>query len=162
MADDTAADFAVVVYREDGRWVAASLPDHLLDDLDGLIAALRQQPGEGGAIALVDIADEFFVAIRLVRGAVRMLLSDSTAAADWDLAAQVTERLELPAPAEDSTDELWPAGDTAIFADIGLDAMELSTVLGDLDAYADEMLLTIAHRLGFIEPYERVVEAATR
>ncbi len=31
-------------------------------------------------------------------------------------------------------------------------------LLSDLDAYADETLLVLARRLGFAEPYERVVD----
>ena len=51
-------------------------------------------------------------------------------------------------------------GDLSIFADLGLDEMELGAVLSNLDAYADEMLLAIARRAGFGEAYERVVEAS--
>ena len=35
-------------------------------------------------------------------------------------------------------------------------------VLADLDAYADEMILVIARRLGFADAYERVVDALDR
>jgi hypothetical protein len=41
-----------------------------------------------------------------------------------------------------------------------LDEMELGAVLADLDAYADEMLIAIANRVGFVEVYDRAVEAA--
>lgn len=162
MVAGAAGDFAVVVYRENGRWDAGLLPERLVEDLDGIIAALRQQPSEGGAIALVNVADEFFVAIRLAGGGVRLLLSDVTAAVAWDLAREVVLRLDLPLPGDDDLEDVWPVGDLSIFADLGLDEMELGAILADLDAYADEMLLTIARRLGFAEPYERVVEAAVR
>lgn len=161
----TAADsehFAVVVYREGGRWSAGLLPERLAEDLDGLLAALRQQPGEGGPIGLVNVADEFFVAVRLGAGHPRILLSDVTAAADWDLARQAVDRLGVPAPSDDDLDDVRPVGDMSIFADMGLDEMELGAILGDLDAYADEMLATLATRLGFGPSYEQVVEAAVR
>ncbi|MFL6096552.1 MAG: tRNA adenosine deaminase-associated protein [Blastococcus sp.] len=162
MAVETVEDFAVVVYREDGSWQVGVLPERLTQDLDGLVAALRQQPGEGGAIGFVDVADEFFVAIRVVGDRLRMLLSDVTAAVAWDLAAQVVERLGVPVPADDELEDVWPAGDLSIFADLGMDEMELGAVLADLDAYADEMLLAIAGRLGFGEPLERALDAAVR
>jgi putative tRNA adenosine deaminase-associated protein len=162
MAVDTVEGFAVVVYREDGSWQVGVLPERLTEDLDGLIAALRQQPGEGGAIGLVDIADEFFVAIRVTGERIRLVLSDVTAAVAWDLAAQVVERLGVSVPAEDELDDVWPAGDLSIFGDLGMDEMELGAVLADVDAYADEMLLAIAARLGFAESLERALDAAVR
>jgi putative tRNA adenosine deaminase-associated protein len=151
--------YAVVAYREEGRWQVGVLPDALTDDLDGLIAAVRQQPGENGAFALVDVADEFFVVVRVQLGRVRLLLSDVTAAVAWDLAAQVVDELDLDVPGEDDLEEVWPAGDLGIFADLGLDEMELGAILADDDAYADEMLSTLARRLGFADAYERVVDA---
>jgi putative tRNA adenosine deaminase-associated protein len=160
MAGNVDDSFAVVVYREDGAWQAGLLPERLAEDLDGLIAALRQQPGEIGSIGLVDVADEFFVALRVRGDDVRVLLSDVTAAAAWDLARQVVRRLQLEVPGEDEMEDVWPAGDLSIFVDLGLDEMELGAVLADVDAYADEMLTTIANRLGFGEAYERAVDAA--
>ena len=157
MADSDA--YAVVVHRDAGRWQVGALPDVLAGDLDGLVEAVRQQPGDGGSFALVDVADEFFVVVRVVQGDVRLLLSDVTAAVAWDLAAQVCDALGLDIPGEDDLDEVWPAGDLGIFADLGLDEMELGAVLSDLDAYADEMLSTLARRLGFADVYEPAVDA---
>ncbi len=154
------ADFAVVVARMEGVWEAAVLPERLVDDFQGLLAALRQQPGDGGVIGLVNVADEFFVAVRVVGRETRVLLSDVTAAVAWDLAAEVCEHLGIERPGDDDLDEVWPAGDLSIFSDLGLDEMELGAILADLDAYADETLLTLARRLGFADAYERVVEPA--
>jgi putative tRNA adenosine deaminase-associated protein len=151
--------YAVVAYREDGGWQVGPLPEVLSSDLDGLIAAVGQQPGESGAFALVDVADEFFVVVRVQQGRVRLLLSDVTASAEWDLAEQVVQHLDLEVPRDDELDEVWPAGDLDIFGDLGLDAMELGAILSDLDAYADEMLSALTRRLGFAERYERVVDA---
>jgi len=160
MGRDSEESVAVVVYREDGTWQSGVLPEAVTDDLDALVGVARQQPGENGAIALVNVADEFFVAVRVRRDDVRMLLSDVTAAVAWDLARQVVERLGLDAPGEDDLEDVWPAGDMSIFADLGLDEMELGAVLADVDAYADEMLLAVASRLGFADVYDRALEAA--
>jgi putative tRNA adenosine deaminase-associated protein len=151
---------AVVVYREGGAWQSGVLPERTTIDLDNLIAVVRQQPAENGAIALVNVADEFFVALRAQGGEVRIMLSDATAAVAWDLAKQVVDHLGLEAPVDDAATEIWPAGDIAIFADLGLDEMELGALVGDLDAYADEMLLSVADRLGFAEVYDRALETA--
>lgn len=160
MGRDADESVAVVVYREDGVWQCGLLPERVTDDLDGLLAALRQQPGDSGSIGFVNVADEFFVALRVRGDESRMLLSDVTAAVAWDLARQVVVRLGLEVPGEDDLEDVWPAGDMAIFDDLGLDEMELGAVLSDLDAYADEMLTTIAARLGFGDAYERAVDAA--
>ena len=151
--------YAVVVYRVEGVWQADPLPAQLTDDLDGLLVAVRQHSGDGGSFALVDVAHEFFVVARVVMGRERILLSDVTASVAWDLAAQVVERLDLDVPGDDDLEDVWPAGDLGVFSDLGMDEMELGAVLADLDAYADEMLATIAQRLGFGEAYERVVDA---
>lgn len=154
--------FAVMAWRDAGRWQCELLPGWLSVDLDGLVAALRQQPAETGALGFVDVADEFFVAIRAGAGPVRLLLSDVGAAVAWDLARDVAARLGVSPPEEEDLDDVWPAGDLSMFADLGLDEMELGAILADLDAYADEMLMSIARRLGFDDAFRRVVEAALR
>ena len=125
MSDEAEESIAVVVYREDGAWQSGVLPERVGGDLDGLIQVLRQQPAENGAIGLVNVADEFFVALRLRGDEVHLMLSDVTAAVDWDLARQVVDRLGIDAPTGDDPDDVWPAGDVGIFADLGLDEMEL-------------------------------------
>jgi putative tRNA adenosine deaminase-associated protein len=159
MGRDTEDSVAVVVYREDGAWQSGLLPERVGDDLDGLVSVLRQQPGEVGAIGLVNVADEFFVALRVRGEEVRLLLSDVTAAVAWDLARQVVGRLGIQTPGDDDLENVWPAGDLSMFADLGMDEMELGGVLSDLDAYADEMLLSVADRLGFADVYDKAVEA---
>jgi putative tRNA adenosine deaminase-associated protein len=159
---DSEDSLAVVVYLEDGRWQSGVLPERVSDDLDGLIGVLRQQPGENGAIGVVNVADEFFVAARVRGEEVRLLLSDVTAAVAWDLARQVVDRLGVATPGDDDLDDVWPAGDMSIFSDLGLDEMELGAVLADLDAYADEMLQAVAARIGFAEAYDKAVETSAR
>ncbi len=152
--------YAVVVFRDDaGGWQTGLLPETLGDDLDGLVAAVRQQPAAGGAFALVDVADEFFVVVRVQQGRVRLLLSDVTASAEWDLATQVVDRLGVDIPRAAALERVVPAGDLAVFDDLGLDGMELAALLSDVDAYADELLSALARRLGFASAYERVVDA---
>lgn len=162
MGRDSEDSVAVVIFREDGLWQSGVLPGRATEDLESLVAVARQQPGDSGAIALVNVADEFFVAVRVGRDEVRLLLSDVTAAVAWDLARQVVDRLQIAVPGDSDLDDVWPAGDMSIFTDLGLDEMELGAVLADLDAYADEMLQAIAGRIGFADVYDRAVEAAAR
>jgi putative tRNA adenosine deaminase-associated protein len=155
----TEADaYAVIAYRDQGLWQVDLLPEAVAEDLDALVAAVRQQPGENGAFAMVDVAHEFFVVVRVQQGRVRVLLSDVTAADSWDLAGQVLDHLDLDVPDADDLD-VEPAGDLALFDDMGVDETDVEMLLSDLDAYADEMLSILARRLGFGEAYERVVAA---
>jgi putative tRNA adenosine deaminase-associated protein len=158
MTDMSTADFVVVVYREDEGWETELLPVALTEDLAGLIHALRQQPGIGGTIGLVSVGDDFFVAIRLLGDEVMVFLSDVTASVEWALAHQVLDYLGIPVPHDEELDQVLPVGDMSIFADLGLDEMELGAVSGDLDLYPDEMLLSIAGRLGFAHPLERALD----
>ena len=152
------ADFAVVVYREDEGWETELLPVVLTEDLAGLVHALRQQPGIGGTIGLVSVGDDFFVAIRILGDEIMVFLSDVTASVEWELARQVLDYLDIPVPHDEELDQVLPVGDMSIFADLGLDEMELGALSGDLDLYPDEMLLSIAGRLGFGHPLERALD----
>lgn len=152
--------FAVVCFLVDGRWQVELLPDRLTEDVDGLLATVSGQPSEVPAIVLVDIGDDFFVAVRNIGQ--RLLLSDVTAAAVDPLARQVCEHLELDIPEDDEMDDIWPAGELDLFADLGMDGMEVGALLSDLDAYADEQLLALARRLGFGEAFSRVVDVVLR
>jgi putative tRNA adenosine deaminase-associated protein len=159
MTDVDATDFAVVVYREDESWEADILPVALTEDLAGLIHALRQQPSLGGTVGLVSVGDDFFVAIRLLGDEVMVFLSDVTASVDWPLARQVLDYLDIPVPDDEELDQVLPVGDMSIFADLGLDEMELGAISGDLELYPDEMLLSIAGRIGFAHAFERALDA---
>jgi putative tRNA adenosine deaminase-associated protein len=161
-AEDDEYVAGVMVFREEGAWEAALLPERLVSSLDALVAALRQQPGEDGSIGLVNVADEFFVALRMRAEDVSMLVSDVTAAAVWDLAREVVTTLQIPIPDDDDMDDVLPGGDLSIFSDLGLEEMELGAILADTDSYADEMLIAIAGRLGFAAAYERALDGATR
>jgi putative tRNA adenosine deaminase-associated protein len=156
---DGGTDFAVVVYRGEDAWEASALPARVGEDLDDLIAAIRQQSGGGGAIGLVSVEDDFFVAVRVDGENVRLLLSDVTAAGESPIAGEVLEALDLPMPSADD-ERVQPAGDLAIFADLGMTAMELGALCDDLDLYPDQMLASIASRLGFGEPFRRALDAA--
>src|SRR5580692_7390076 len=159
MTDMSASDFAVVVYREDDVWDVDVLPATLTENLDGLILAMRQQPSIGGAIGLAAVGDDFFVALRVIGSQVSVFLSDVTASVDWPLARQVLDYLDIPVPDdEDDLDQVLPAGDLSIFADLGIDEMDLGALSGDLDIFPDEALESIARRLGFETALKRALD----
>ncbi|WP_433540613.1 tRNA adenosine deaminase-associated protein [Streptosporangium sandarakinum] len=151
MSDQEALDFAIVVYREDDVWEAEVLPTALTSDLDGLLVA---------------VGDEFFVALRVFGERVDVFLSDIAASWDFPLAEQVLEYLDVPVPDEEELDAILqdedtalPAGDLSIFADLGLDEMELGILSGDVDLLPEDVLSSIAARLGFSEPFERAIDS---
>jgi putative tRNA adenosine deaminase-associated protein len=169
MPEVNETDFAIVVFREDDdRWDADVLPTAVTDDLKGFIRVLRQQPSIAGTIGLAGIDDYFFVAIRVVGNQISVLLSDIGAALDYPLAEQVLDYLEIPVPDEDDLDQVLPVGDLSIFADLGLDEMDLAAICSRLDFDSDDdpwdhvedAVESIAVRLGFGPAMERALDIA--
>ncbi|NNG37605.1 tRNA adenosine deaminase-associated protein [Nakamurella aerolata] len=155
--------FAVAVVREDGAWQVSLLADELLDDLDGVISAVRQVSGAGAAFAMLAVDDEFFVIVRPVPGGASLLLSDATAALDYDIAADVLDLLQVPVPDDDDLDEdPWPEGDLAVLADFGIPEEQMQLVCSEDDLYPDEQLQTIAEAAGFETEFVAVVDPADR
>jgi putative tRNA adenosine deaminase-associated protein len=148
-------DFAIEAWHEDGRWSIASLPDP--DDLTHIIDRLKKQQTNGGAVALITIDDEFFLAIRVLGTHVKYFISDISCAIDYEVAAEFLELADLDQPEED--DEPLPAGDLDIFSDLGLHSMELSTLCDDADLFPDEQIEAIANRLGFSDQLTELLES---
>lgn len=148
-------DFAIEAWHEDGRWSIASLPDP--DDLTHIIDRLKKQQTNGGAVALITIDDEFFLAIRVLGTHVKFFISDISCAIDYEVAAEFLELADLDQPEED--DEPLPAGDLDIFSDLGLHSMELSTLCDDADLFPDEQIEAIANRLGFSDQLTELLES---
>lgn len=163
MPDDAMTDFAVAAYREDGRWEVAPLPRSVGGAVESLAAALRQLPGDGGALGLVSVGDDVAVLVRAFGARVRAAVSDITAATEWPIAAEVLATAGEDDLIEDDDDEdVRPGGDLDLVADLGVDRFELGAILEDPDAYPDEALSRLADRLGFGTQFERALDAATR
>ncbi len=152
---DVTQDFAIEAWHEDGRWSIASLPDP--DDLTHIIDRLKKQQTNGGAVALIAIDDEFFLAIRVLGTHVKFFISDVTCAIDYEVAAEFLDLADIDQPEED--DEPLPAGDLDIFSDLGLQSMELSTICDDADLFPDEQIEAIASRLGFGDDLAELLES---
>ena len=149
--DDELVDFAVAAFQEDGRWAAVGLPPHVAESLDDFLFALRQQASEGPTIGLVGLGDEYFVAARLVGREVRLFLSNAAVAADDRIAGDLVEWLDPAADPQDAAEV--PFGDQEIFADLGLDPLELTVACERLQLERDlglrEAVEGIAARIGF-------------
>ena len=156
--DDAAVDFAVAAWREDGLWQVELLPPRTGENLEGLVNALRAQPGEGGVLGLVSVAEEFFLLVRVLGEEVRLLLSDVYAAEEWPLGLDALERLGIPSPEDDESDDPQPAGDLRIVDDFGVGPVDLELLLDDEEMWPDEQLATIAARIGFGEHFDASLE----
>jgi putative tRNA adenosine deaminase-associated protein len=161
MTEVTSSDFCIAVYREDEVWEAETLPVAVTESLDAIIGALRQLPSIGGVIGLIAVGDDFFLITRVIGGQVALFVSDLTASVDWELARQVLEQLDIEIPYDEDLDQVLPAGDLSILADLGVDEMELCALSGDLDLYPDEVLASLARRIGFGGAFDRALNVVT-
>lgn len=160
MADQQdGVDFAVAAYREEGVWQVQELAHDVIADVEGLSHALRRFPGDGGALGMIAVDEDFFVIVRVAGNHTRVLLSDVTAADEWELAASAVEFLGLPDPEDD--DEQQPAGDLDLLGDLGMHAMDMGVLIDDVDLYPDEMLSDVARRLGFGSLFDEAVGLAS-
>ena len=141
-----AVDLAVVAYRDEGVWYLQELRESALESVDTISKELRRYPGETGALALISVAEDFVMLIRAQGTLIKILLSDATAATDFELARSAVDHLGLIV---DDDDDQAPAGDLAIVADMGYSARDMGALMDDFDLYPDEVLSAIAERLGF-------------
>ena len=151
-------DLAVAAYRRAGQWVVDELTREHCEDVETLAEALRHLGGDIGALALVSIDEDFFVIVRVQGPRTQVLLSDASAAEDWDLAESVLDLLDETDPDDlDERDEDEPAGDLALLADLGVAEEVMEELLDDVDLYPDEVLSDLARLMGFGELFDDVV-----
>ncbi|MBF6220794.1 MULTISPECIES: tRNA adenosine deaminase-associated protein [Nocardia] len=163
---DDVEGFAVAVVREEGKWRCSPLSRDALTDLSAAETELKALRSSGAVFGLLDIDDEFFIVLRPAPSGTRMLVSDATAAIDYDIAADVLEALnvEIPDIDPDELDDVepWEEGDLGVLADLGLPEPVLSVILAETDLYPDEQLGMIAQRLGFANELSAVLDKLPR
>ena len=147
-------DLAVVAYRDEGDWNVAELPPRTLDTVETIAKELRRYPGENGALALLSVAEDFVLMVRAQGSLVRVVLSDATAATDWSLARSAIDHIGIHV---DDDDDQAPAGDLAIFADMGMTAQDMGALLDDYDLYPEEILSEVADGVGFGTKFDELV-----
>jgi putative tRNA adenosine deaminase-associated protein len=146
-ATEDDVDLIVALYREDGAPVVLPLDYDLANDLEALTTQLRRMPGDGGAVALVSIASEVFIIVRVRGKHVQAFCSDAVAAADWPLARDVVDMLGVEVPEDD--EDSAPVGDLDILADSGLHDFELEAMAEDYDEDSATLVERIATRIKF-------------
>ncbi len=154
--------FGVAVVREDGAWRCAPLKRAALVDLTAAENELRELRSAGAVFGLLNVDDEFFVIVRPAPSGARLLLSDATAALDYDIAADVLEKLDADLSLEElEEDDPFEEGDLGLLADLGLPEAVLGVILAD-DEYADEQLSRIAQEMGFNDELVAVLDKLGR
>jgi putative tRNA adenosine deaminase-associated protein len=154
-------DFALAAFRAGGEWQLQPIASPAFGSVDSLAHALRRLPGDAGAVGMVAVDEDFFVLVRVDGSSTRVLLSDVTAAEEWELAQSAVDFLHLPPVDDEDEDEQVPAGDLDLLGDLGMGAMDMGVLLDDFDLYPDEMLSDVARRLGFGELFDEAVGLAS-
>ena len=160
---DTPYGFAVAVVRENSTWRCSPLSAKALTSLSAAETELRELRSAGAVFGLLDIDDEFFLIVRPAPSGTLLLLSDATAALDYDIAAEALEKLDADIAPEDLEDsDPFEEGDLGVLADVGLPDAVLSVILSETDLYADEQLGRIAREMGFAEELSSVLDRLDR
>lgn len=146
-ATDEDIDVAIAVYREEGQPTSIPLELEYVNDLDALIAYLRRLPGDAGAMAMISLAGEVFILVRVRGKTVQVYASDDTAATDWPIVRDIVDYLGEDIPDED--DEPESVGDAGILSDIGLHEIDLEAITSDYDEDSSVLLERIATKIQF-------------
>src|SRR6478735_7904407 len=155
--------FGVAVVQEDGKWRCAPMRKAALNSLAAAETELRELRSAGAVFGLLDVDEEFFVIVRPAPAGTRLLLSDATAALDYDIAAEVLEKLDNDISEDDlDPEEPFEEGDLGLLADIGLPEAVLGVILDESDLYADEQLGRIAREMGFADELSAVLDRLDR
>jgi putative tRNA adenosine deaminase-associated protein len=161
-AADLPDGFGIAVVREEGKWRCTAMRRGALTSLTAAETELREMRSAGAVFGLLDVDDEFFVIVRPAPAGARLFLSDATAALEYDIAAEVLEKLDADIELDDLEDEdPFEEGDLGVLADVGLPEAVLSVIIAD-DDYADEQLSRIAQEMGFGDELSAVVDKLDR
>src|SRR5262249_51359753 len=162
-AADAPDGFGVAVVREEGQWHCAAMAANSLTRLSAAETDLRELRSAGAVFGLLDVDDEFFVIVRPAPSGTRLLLSDATAALDYDIAAEVLDNLDNDISPEELEDaDPFEEGDLGLLSDVGLPEAVLGGSLDPSDLYADEQLGRIARERGCADAPGAVRERLAR
>lgn len=152
----------MAVVREEGKWRCSPMHRAALTSLTAAETELRELRSAGAVFGLLDVDDEFFVIVRPAPAGARLFLSDATAALEYDIAAEVLEKLDADLNPDDLEDEdPFEEGDLGLLSDVGLSEGVLSIILSD-DDYADEQISRIAQEMGFGDEMSALLDTLDR
>ncbi|MFF2198635.1 tRNA adenosine deaminase-associated protein [Streptomyces sp. NPDC058157] len=146
--------YAVAAVRRGGGWECVRLQRTALTGLDEAIGAVRGA-GTDDADAVFGFfnADEaFFLVVRPTAAGTDLMLSDTRAAEQHTLAAEVLDVLSAGAPGRDTTGPS-PAGALGILGDAGIGPADMAALLRT-GAVPDDQLRSLAEQAGFGAEFE--------
>lgn len=158
LTEADAADLAVVAFHDGDNWSVRELPDVEYSSLHEIEHELRRFPDEAKAFVMLSLYEDCVIIARVVDAQLAVVLSDITAASNWQLARAVTDHLGLVVDQYDEDEDQVPAGDLAILAPLGMSAPDLAEILDDPELYPDEVMSAIAEELGFGELFDEVAD----
>ena len=102
--------------------------------------------------------------VRPAPSGTRLFLSYANAALDYDIAAEVLDKLDADIEDEDLDGaDPYEEGDLGVLSDIGLSEAVLSVILAESDdLYIDEQLGRIAREMGFADELSAVLKRLDR
>ena len=149
--------------REGATWRCSALSAKALTSLAAAETELRELRSAGAVFGLLDVDDEFFLIVRPAPSGTLLLLSDATAALDYDIAAEALEKLAADIVPEDLEDaDPFEEGDLGVLADVGLPEAVLGVILSETDLYADEQIGRIAREMGFADELAAILDRLDR
>ena len=155
--------FGVAVVREEGKWRCSAMSPKSLTSLAAAETELRELRSAGAVFGLLNVDDEFFVIVRPAPAGTRLLLSDATAALDYDIADEVLDNLDADIDSADLEDEdPFEEGDLGLLSDVGLPEAVLGVILDESDVSVEEQLSRIAQEMGFDEQLSAVIDSLDR
>lgn len=140
-------DYCVILWREEGAWNTASVPARQALVIDDVIALCRQYPGEGGVFAVIGVAEEFFLFLRVDPRQVEGFISDSLALLDWDMAVDLADIIDLDWDEADLID-FEAIGDTDMLQLFHLRSDDIQAICENPDLYPDQQVQEILKRMG--------------
>jgi putative tRNA adenosine deaminase-associated protein len=165
-AQDAPDGFGVAVVREDGKWRCAPMNPSSLRSLNAAETELRELRSAGAVFGMLYVGDDeydFFIIVRPAPAGTGLLLSDATAALDYDIAAEVLDKLDSDIDDEDLEDtDPFEEGDLGLLSDIGLPEGVLGVIIADDDSEIDEQITAIAERMGFDSELSAVLDKLGR
>jgi putative tRNA adenosine deaminase-associated protein len=155
--------FGVAVVREDGKWHVSAMRPAALTSLAAAETELRELRSAGAVFGLLYIDDDCFIIMRPAPAGTRLLLSDATAALEYDIAAEVLDRLDIEIDEQELEDaDPFEEGDIGLLSDLGLHDDVLGVIVTDPELFADEQLARIAREMGFADELSATLDKLNR
>ncbi len=155
--DEDEVDFAVVAYRDGGRWQVDPLPADSTGTWEGFRATVARRSGETGVIGMASLDESALVVLRLTGAGEQILLSDGETADYLAFADDLVEYLRRIDPSVDElvdntdfadAEDPVPLGDLGLLSDLGVSSEEMRDLCEDLGGEPEDLLEELGETMG--------------